>query len=142
MYESEPVQTAVDEALRRVLIGLHPPVETDGVTGRAIYRPEPEHRGAPGWVHGGFAATVLDHFCARIASAALGMRVATGTFDLRYRQPITLGGGPYELRGEAEPPGSRTVRVRASIARFDGRPLTEARGLFVAVAPLEASSSS
>ena len=137
MAQSDAVQNAVDQALGRVLLGLHPRVETDGVTGSATYRPQPEHRGAPGWVHGGFTATVLDHFCARIARAALGMRVATGTLDLRYRQPITLDGGPYEVLGAADPPGSRTVRVRASINRADGRPLAEARGLFVGVAPLD-----
>ncbi len=137
MSESDPSQRAVDEALSRVLLGLHPPVETDGVTGTALFLPEPEHRGAPGWVHGGFLATVLDHFCARIASAGLGMKVATGTLDLRYRQPVTLDGGPYELSGTAENRGFQTVRVHATIFGTDGRPRTEARALFVGVAPLD-----
>ena len=98
-----------------------------------VYVPDPEHRGAVGWVHGGFAATVLDHFCARIASAALGARVATGTLDLRYRQPLPLDGGPFPIVGSAGTPGARTVRVEASIRSPEGRPLTEARALFVAV---------
>lgn len=121
------------ERLRRVLLGLHPEVETDGRTGSARFDPQPEHRGAPGWVHGGFLATVLDHFCARIARTALGGPVATGTLDLRYRQPVLLDGGPYSLEGSAEPPRGRLVHVRAEILGPEGRTRTEARGLFVRV---------
>jgi acyl-coenzyme A thioesterase PaaI-like protein len=129
MHEEEDAPTA----LRRVFMGLHPEVTMDGLHGSAVFQPEREHRGAPGWVHGGLAATVLDHFCARIASAALDSKVATGTLDLRYRQPVLLDGGPYRVEGSAEPPGSRSVRVKAAILSPEGRPLTEASGLFVAV---------
>jgi acyl-coenzyme A thioesterase PaaI-like protein len=129
MAEIEDAATA----LRRVFQALHPDVTTDGVTGSAVYDPQKEHRGAPGWVHGGLAATVLDVFCARIASAALDSKVATGTLDLRYRQPVLLDGGPYRIEGTAETPGSRSVRVKAAILSPEGRPLTEATGLFVAV---------
>jgi len=76
---------------------------------------------------------VLDHFLARLASASLHSKVATGTLDLRYRQPVLLDGGPYELVGTASTPGTRTVKARGSILDSDGRPLTEANGLFVAV---------
>lgn len=121
------------EGIRRVLLGLHPEVTTDGVTGSAEFEPLAEHRGAPGWVHGGFLATVLDHFCARIARAALDERVATGTLDLRYRRPVLLDGGPYVLDGTAEAPRGRTVHVHAVILGPDGRVRTEAKGLFVRV---------
>ena len=124
---------AGNDRLRRVLLGLHPEVSTDGMTGSARFEPLPEHRGAPGWVHGGFLATVLDHFCARIARTALGGPVATGTLDLRYRQPVLLDGGPYQLEGTAEPPRGRTVHVRATILGPEGRARTEAKGLFVRV---------
>ena len=128
----DPDDTAT-ELLRRVLLGLHPEVSTDGVTGSARFEPLPEHQGAPGWVHGGFLATVLDHFCARIARAALDGRVATGTLDLRYRQPVLLDGGPYVLDGTAEAPRGRTVHVHAVVLGPDGRVRTEAKGLFVRV---------
>ncbi len=127
---SEESDTAL---LRSVLAALHPPVTTDGRTGSAVFEPRPEHRGAPDWVHGGFLATVLDHFCARIASAALGSKVATGTLDLRYRQPVLLAGGPYRLEGEADPARGRIVHVRAAVIGPDGRTRTEAKALFVGV---------
>ena len=120
---------------------LYPTVNIVGsagnrVTGEAMFWPQAEHVGAPGWVQGGLSATVLDYVCARMASAALDMLVATGTLDLRYRQPVLLDGGPYRVEGETEQPRSKTVRVRAAILSSDGRPLIEATGLFVGVAPL------
>jgi len=139
MTEADRIQAAVDEELRRVLAALRPRVTTNGLVGSATFQPEVEHRGAPGWVHGGLTAAVLDYFCAQIARSALDMRVATGTLDLRYRQPVTLDGGPYAVVGTADRPGSKTVRVRAAINDDAGRPLTEANGLFVGIAPLESS---
>lgn len=103
------------------------------VTGTASFSPQKEHTGAPGWVQGGLSATVLDFVSARIAGAALDSRIATGTLDLRYRQPVLIAGGPYDVRGSCTPSSSLTVRVRAAIMSPDGRPLVEADGLFIAV---------
>ncbi len=131
---TEDAAAAVDAALARVLGALHPPFEIDGSTARAVYQPEPEHRGNPGWLHGGHAATLLDHICARAAANALGTRVVTGTLDLRYRRPVPLAGGPYVLEATAEPSRRRTVRVVGALRRGDGAPLVEAKALFVALA--------
>lgn len=116
----------------RVLASLHPPVEMDGPTARARFEPQAEHRGIPGLLHGGLAATVLDHVCARAASAALGRRVVTGRLDLRYRRPVDLGGGPYPVEATAEEPRGRRVRVHGTIRDAGGRPLVEAHALFLA----------
>ncbi len=128
------------DAVQRVMSQLYPDVTisplpgNDGaVSGSASYAPQREHTGAPGWVQGGLAATVLDFVSARIAKAALDSSVATGTLDVRYRQPLLIDGGPYEVVGSTETPRSRTVRVHASILSAEGRPLVEASGLFVAV---------
>lgn len=130
--------TSGDDALRRVLRPLYPKVTIssdadEAIHGQALFVPEPEHVGAPGWVQGGLSATVLDYVSARIANAALSSRVATGTLDLRYRQPVLLDGGPYRVEGSAPVPSGRTVRVTSAILDIDGRPLVEATGLFVAV---------
>lgn len=126
------IDQAVARALDRVIGGLHPPFEIEGLTARALYRPEPEHRGNPGWLHGGNAATLLDHICARAAANALGTRVVTGTLDLRYRRPVPLDGGPYRLEATAEEPRRRrTVRVSGAIRTAEGAPLVEAKALFV-----------
>jgi acyl-coenzyme A thioesterase PaaI-like protein len=104
----------------------------DGVA-LASYEPLPEHRGRPDWLHGGFAATLLDHVCAGAATAALGRPVVTGRLDLRYPHPVPLAGGPYRLEATAEAPRGRLVKVRGWLREPDGRRLVEARSLFVAL---------
>ncbi|MDH3680752.1 MAG: PaaI family thioesterase [Acidimicrobiia bacterium] len=116
----------------RVLVALHPDVEHDGNRVMAWFEPQPEHRGNPGWLHGGMAATVLDHVCARAGAAAIGSRVVTGTLDLRYPQAVALDGGPYRVVAEAAEPRGRTVRVTGAIVDGDGRPMVEAKAMFVA----------
>lgn len=123
------------EAISRVLRGLHPHVTIEGNSGRAVYEPEAEHRGNPGWLHGGFAATLLDHISARVAGAALGGSVVTGKLDLRYVRPVSLVDGPYELEASYKPakPGRSIrymVRVQASLRDAEGS-LVEANSLFV-----------
>lgn len=118
--------------VERVLLALHPAVEIVGRTATALFEPQPEHRGNAGWLHGGLAATVLDHVCARAGAAALGRRVVTGTLDLRYPRPVLLAGGPYRVEATAEEPrGGRMVRVSGAILGHDGHPMVEARSLFV-----------
>ncbi len=129
----QPEETG-SAALARVLGALRPEVTVvDGVA-TGSFRPEPEHRGNPGWLHGGLAATVLDHLCARTAAAALGQRVVTGTLDLRYPRPVVLADGPFGLRAEHDPPRGRMVRVRGAILDAEGAPLVEAKALFVTLA--------
>ena len=125
-------------AAKRIMSALYPDVDiapqpSGGIKGTAIYTPEKEHTGAPGWVQGGLSATVLDFVSARIAKAALDSSIATGTLELRYRQPVLIDGGPYQVVGSCDAPHSRTVRVTAAIMSPEGRPLVEASGLFVAV---------
>lgn len=124
---------------RRVLEPLYPAVtidaepNTEAITGHATFQPTAAHEGAPGWLQGGLSATVLDYVSARIANEALSSRVATGTLELRYRQPVRLNAGPFRVVGSAPTTERRTVRVTAAILDADGRPLVEASGLFVAV---------
>ena len=120
------------DPVTRVLRALHPTVELDGSTARAVFEPQPEHRGIEGRLHGGLAATVLDHVCARAASAALGRPVVTGRLDVRYRRPVALDGGPYPTEATVVSSRGRRARVRAAIRDADGRPLVEADALFLA----------
>jgi acyl-coenzyme A thioesterase PaaI-like protein len=127
--------TAMDD-LERVMGALRPEVTIDGWRAMACYRPQPEHRGNPGWLHGGLAAYVLDHVCARAAAAALGGRVVTGTIELRYPRPVPLDAGPYLVQAEAAEPKRRLVRVTGAIVDSGGRPMVEAKALFVLRPPI------
>lgn len=122
------------DELSRVFSALHPTITVDNGVATGSFQPQPEHRGNPGWLHGGMAATVLDHLCARTASSALGgVRVVTGTLDLRYPRPVPLDDGPYELWAEHDAARGRTVRVRGAILGADGKPMVEAKAMFVAM---------
>ncbi|MCP3991651.1 MAG: PaaI family thioesterase [Actinomycetia bacterium] len=145
MSAGEQTGESVEEAIARVMGALYPsassagpatPMAAEGVKVVASFEPQPEHRGNSGWLQGGLAATVLDHVCARAASAALGQRVVTGTLDLRYPRPVPLAGGPYRVEAEAAEPRRRMVRVRGAILDAQGRPMVEAKALFV-VRPAE-----
>ena len=119
-------------------MALYPTVEIQPgddpeTVGEALFHPQPEHRGNSGWLQGGLAATVLDHVTARVAGAALGARVVTGTLDLRYPKPVLLADGPYRVRAVAEAPRHRMVRVRGQILGHDGEAMVEAKALFVAL---------
>ena len=119
----------------RVMMALYPTAEItvtdEGHVAVAAFHPQPEHRGNPGWLQGGLAATVLDHVSARAAAAALAARVVTGTLDLRYPHPVPLDGGPYRVQAVASGARGRMVRVSAELTDADGRALVEARGLFL-----------
>lgn len=134
----ESAETAMEtgpQAISRVFMALHPSVAIEGCRGTAIYTPEREHRGNPGWLHGGLAATLLDHVSARVAGAALGGPVVTGKLEVRYVRPVSLGEGPYSLTASYEPPKSGRpvrylVRIDAMISDDQGC-LVEASALFV-----------
>lgn len=107
----------------------------EGATAFARFDPQPEYKGPPNYLHGGLAATVLDHVCAKLAMATLGGAVATGTLDLRYRKPVRLDTGPYSVVATADRSRRGSVRIHGRI--LDGidtataRPLVEAKGLFI-----------
>jgi len=129
-------KAAALQATTRVMRALYPEVTTvanpDGsLSGSASFTPQPEHVGAPGWVQGGLSATVLDFVSARVAGVALELKVVTGTFDLRYRQPVLLDGGPYRVEANTDVPRTKTVRVTAAILDSSGRPLVASSALFV-----------
>lgn len=118
----------------RIFSALHPTITVEDSVASGIFEPQAEHRGNPGWLHGGMAATVLDHLCARTASSALGgVRVVTGTLDLRYPRPVMLDGGPYRLWAEHDQARGRMVRVRGAIFGPDDKPLVEAKAMFLAL---------
>jgi len=126
---------AENNAVEKVLRALRPHIDiVDGVA-VASFEPMAEHRGRAGWLHGGFAATVLDHVCAGGATFALGRPVVTGRLDLRYPNPVPLADGPYRVEATPAEPRGRMVKVHGSILGADGRRLVEARSLFVAIDP-------
>ncbi len=111
-------------------LGLRFTKEAPGLVAR--FDPKPGHRGPPGYLHGGIAATVLDETMASLGWALDDVPCVTATLELRYRKPVPLDG--RELRIEAwrdKPEAKRTQRVRGRLLLADGTVCVEATGIFV-----------
>lgn len=89
------------------------------------------YEGAPGHLHGGYGALVLDHILGDVASrGSVATMAATGTIGLHYHRPTRLG----RLRVEAEIQRTegRKIFVVGHIADADGITVT-AEGLYIAL---------
>ena len=103
---------------RRVLVGL--------------FRPRPAHQGAPGFLHGGMAATCLDETMAGVAYALDREHTVTATLDLRYRRPVPIAAVPLRVEAWRDRDGRRRHhRVHGRIVLPDGTVAVEASGIFV-----------
>lgn len=108
----------------------------DGSRLVARFDPRPEHRGPPGYMHGGIAATVLDEVMASLGWAFDDTPCVTARLELRYRMGIPLDGAP--VRAEAwrdRQEARRTQKVHGRLLLADGSVAVEATGLFVLVRP-------
>ncbi|HUQ39766.1 MAG TPA: PaaI family thioesterase [Acidimicrobiales bacterium] len=115
-------------------IGLGLEFAPDGDRLRATFMPRPEHRGGPGLLHGGVAATVLDETMAALGFVLDDVHCMTATLELKYRKPVPLDGKPltcesWRDRREA----SRRQRVHGRLLLHDGTVAVEAHGIFVQV---------
>lgn len=114
-------------------LGLRFSVEPPGLV--ASFSPKPQHRGAPGLLHGGLAATCLDETMGALGVALDGGGWVTATLDLRYRRPVPLDGRPVRVEAWRDgPEGRRRRRVHGRLLLADGALAVEARGIFVRVA--------
>jgi acyl-coenzyme A thioesterase PaaI-like protein len=111
-------------------LGLRFHKESPGLVAR--FDPRPGHRGPPGFLHGGIAATVLDETMASLGWALDDVPCVTATLELRYRKPVPLDGQPIRIeawRNRVE--ARRTQRVQGRLLLADGTVAVEASGIFV-----------
>ena len=111
-------------------LGLRFTKEAPGLVAR--FDPKPGHRGPPGFLHGGIAATVLDETMASVGWAMDNVPCVTATLELKYRKPVPLDGRPIRIeawRDRAEP--RKMQRVQGRLLLEDGTVCVEASGIFV-----------
>ena len=113
-------------------LGLTFREEPPGIVGEFV--PRPEHRGPPGFLHGGLAATCLDETMAVLGYVLDGVHTVTGTLNLKYRRPVPLDGRPVRVEAwrDGEHP-RRAQRVHGRLLLPDGAVAVEASGMFVQV---------
>jgi acyl-coenzyme A thioesterase PaaI-like protein len=111
-------------------LGLRWSVEPPGLV--ATFLPRPEHRGPPGFLHGGLAAVCLDETMASLSIALDKLYTVTATLELRYRHPVPIDGSIVRIEAWRDrPEPRRTHRVHGRLLRADGTVAVEATGLFV-----------
>lgn len=89
----------------------------------------PAYEGAPGHLHGGYGALVLDHLFGHVASHGNpDSVVATGTITFRYPRPTRLG--PLHAEAEITKTDGRKVYVTGHLADSDGATVM-AEGVFI-----------
>ena len=111
-------------------LGLRFTKEAPGLVAR--FDPKPGHRGPPGFLHGGIAATVLDETMASVGWAMDNVPCVTATLELKYRKPVPLDGRPIRIeawRDRVEP--RKMQRVQGRLLLEDGTVCVEASGIFV-----------
>ena len=100
----------------------------------------PEHCGAPGIVHGGIQAVLLDEAMG-MAIQARGdspVYVVTAEFKLRYRRPVAVG-VPLLVRGTLQRSEGRDAWVEGAICNAEGERLTVAEARWREIASPEES---
>lgn len=93
----------------------------------------PGHQaGAPGVVHGGIQATLLDEALCMTAHAKLGTSVVTGELTIRYIRPVPTA-TPIIARGRIVENKGKSSFIEGGIYLVStGEELTRARGRFFA----------
>jgi acyl-coenzyme A thioesterase PaaI-like protein len=92
-------------------LGLRFKKEPPGLVAR--FDPTGAHRGPPGFLHGGIAATVLDETMASLGWALDNVPCVTATLELKYRKPVPLDGRPIRIEAWRDRTDARrTQRVQ------------------------------
>jgi acyl-coenzyme A thioesterase PaaI-like protein len=104
----------------------------------ATFVPRAHHRGVPGFLHGGVAATVLDETMASLGFMLDGIHCVTATLELKYRKPVALTDSSLRIEawrdaGSGKPRRRHTVHGRLLLA--DGVVAVEATGIFISMPP-------
>jgi acyl-coenzyme A thioesterase PaaI-like protein len=117
--------------------GLHMVFRLDNDSIVCDFRPQPEHQGFPGVLHGGIVATVLDEALNRTTMLTENATwTMTGRLEIRYRRHAPYG--PL-LRVRATLGQQRGRMIQASgklvLAEDENTVLAEAQGTFMALSP-------
>lgn len=100
----------------------------------ATFVPRSVHRGGPGVLHGGLAATALDETMAALGWVKDRVHCVTATLEVRYRLPVPIDGSTLTVEAWREREESRRrQRVHGRLLLADGSVAVEASGIFVQV---------
>ncbi len=113
-------------------LDAHFHAEADGSI-RATLALQPEQEGAPGYVHGGVSASLIDEAMGA-AVWATGRRAMTVHMSFDYRRPVPLG-VEVTVIGRVERFEGRKTFTSGAIILPDGAAAVEGAGIFVDAPP-------
>jgi acyl-coenzyme A thioesterase PaaI-like protein len=106
----------------------------DGDKCVATFTPRKEHRGVPGFLHGGVSSTVLDETMASLGFMLDGVHCVTATLELKFRKPVALTGDPLRIEAWRDNPArKRQHKVHGRLLLISGEVAVEASGIFISM---------
>ncbi len=115
--------------------GLHLAFETDqeAHTASAFVTLDERYQGAPGYVHGGIIATLLDEAMSKL-NRPLGVLAMTRQMDVSYLRPAQIG-VEMLLRSRFLKREGRKLFHEAELLSRDGQLLSRCSGLWIVIDP-------
>ncbi len=107
--------------------------QDDTVT--ASFTPRAEYRGTEGVLHGGVAAAALDELLVWAGILTHGVMSVTGTLDLRFRRPATMGQA-FQVRARVDERRGRRLLASGEMIDAAEREVVTASGLFLVTAEI------
>lgn len=111
--------------------GHHLQVRRDGEGVVAVHTFDDRHVGAPGIVHGGAVATVIDDLYGFLFYLVGGPAV-TRQLTVDYLGPVLIG-TPYEIEAHVLERDGRKLFVNARVTDPDGRAVVTSKAVFITV---------
>lgn len=116
--------------------GLHLRFEDDASGARARVRMDPAYQGAPGWLHGGMIALLLDEAMAKLNRRA-GEAAVTAELRVEYLRPVPTAADLLVSAEEIHREGRSRLRRAEIRLAADGEILARGEGRFVVPRELE-----
>ena len=113
--------------------GMHLVLERDDVRKRVVghFSLGPEYQGAPGLIHGGIIATVLDEVMSKVSRFSEATAV-TAELRVEYLKPIRVG-QPLNVEGFLTAREGRQLYHQGEIRDASGELLARGKGRFVVI---------
>ena len=111
--------------------GLHLVCRLDGETLRTSYTFSDKHEGAPGIVHGGAVAALVDDVCG-FSLFVIQKPAVTRKLEVEYLRPVLVG-VEYDVAAQVERTERRKIYVSCVGTSPDGSPAFRGEALFVIV---------
>jgi len=113
--------------------GLNMRFETDGRIVRAQFRPQPQHIGFKGVVHGGIIATVLDEIMVWACAVQARRFAFCAEMSVRFLQPLAPGSEAIVTAELVTNRKDRIYEAKGSVLTSAGDAIAEATGKYIPI---------